>query len=132
MVLPSDEAAAIRRRWQGYQRVLEARMAAVPVERLRELAADPIRPVRLNVARHPRTPADALGRLLFDVDSTVVWNALLHPGTPTEALIRFAGSATSSDWTLLAHHPQAPNDFRGRCDCPSWCLGSTAFRHKRG
>ncbi|WP_426513264.1 hypothetical protein ACPPVO_23165 [Dactylosporangium sp. McL0621] len=55
----------------GYRRVLEARSSRTTTERLRQLADDPIRPVRLWAARNPRTPPDALDRLLQDPDSWV-------------------------------------------------------------
>ena len=70
----------------GYRRVLEARSPATPADRLRDLAADELRPVRLWVARNPRCPSDALDALARDEDRTVQWNVLLNAGTPAPAL----------------------------------------------
>ncbi|WP_083971406.1 hypothetical protein [Actinoplanes awajinensis] len=66
----------------GLLRVYEARSAETTVQRLRELAVDPIRAVRLWVARNANTPPDALGLLLQDADHSVRTNALRHPRTP--------------------------------------------------
>ncbi|MEV6304093.1 hypothetical protein AB0M02_32140 [Actinoplanes sp. NPDC051861] len=124
----------------GYRRVLEARSPETPVERLRELSGDAVRPVRLWVARNPRTPADALDRLLADADSWVQWNALLNVGAPGAALERLAAEEQAQfddrvfhHRSLVAHHPNAPDDLRrrlleqGACGCPDWCGGRTSF-----
>jgi hypothetical protein len=121
----TDEAAA--RRYAGYQRVKEARDADVSPERLRVLAADPVRPVRLAVAKHPATPPDALTTLLSDVDDQVSWAALLHRSVPTEALTARFETGDESARALIAHHPNAPRDLRGRCFCPDFCFGASAF-----
>jgi hypothetical protein len=72
----------------GYHRVLEARSPDVTGGRLRELAHDDIRPVRLWTARSRRCPGDALVALAHDEDSSVSWNALHNAAMP-EAGLRY-------------------------------------------
>ena len=125
----SDGDAEAARRYDGYQRVKEARNQNVPPHRLRELATDPVRPVRLAVARHPAAPPDALAALLNDEDEEVVATALLNRAVPTEALAAHAQAAPQSEMDVVAHHPNAPRHLRGRCSCPEFCFGAAAFRH---
>jgi hypothetical protein len=73
-------------RLAGYRRVLEARSPDVTEQRLRELAHDEIRPVRLWTARSSRCPGDALVALAHDEDSTVRWNALHNAAMPAAGL----------------------------------------------
>ncbi|GGN84924.1 hypothetical protein GCM10010112_64720 [Actinoplanes lobatus] len=128
-------------RMAGYRRVLEARSPETTLERLRELAGDEIRPVRLWTARNPRTPADALARLLGDADESVQWNALLHTGTPGTALEWLADEEEARYGvrhflcrSLIVHHPNTPDALRrrllraGACGCPKWCGGRIPFR----
>lgn len=118
----------------AYGRVLEARSAECSVDRLRALAADEVRPVRLWVARNPCAPPDALSALARDVDSTVRWNALLHPRTPGDALRWLSDHEADTDGTrsfvvrrLVVHHPNASTQLRaelfaiGACACPGFC-----------
>ncbi|GAA0455009.1 hypothetical protein Aca07nite_68570 [Actinoplanes capillaceus] len=132
-----------RDRMAGYRRVLEARSPETTLDRLRELAGDEIRPVRLWTARNPRTPADALARLLQDADESVQGNALLHTGTPGTALEWLAdeeetqyGFCHFSCRSLIVHHPNTPGPLRrrlldaGACSCPNWCGGRIPFRHQ--
>ncbi len=70
----------------GYRRVLEARSPDVTEERLRELAHDEIRLVRLWTARSSRCPGDALVALAQDEDSTVSWCALHNAAMPEVGL----------------------------------------------
>jgi hypothetical protein len=112
--------------------VLEARSAVTSTDRLRELAADDVRPVRLWTARNENTPADALDRLTQDEDPWVRWNALLHRKTPGSALERLAeieAAEWGNDWFLargvIVHHPNTPSALRrqlldaGACrNCP--------------
>ncbi|MFC6021636.1 hypothetical protein ACFP2T_36410 [Plantactinospora solaniradicis] len=141
MAEAARDVPSYRDRLDGYRRVLEARSAVTIPERLRGLADDPIRPVRLWVARNPRTPPDALDRLLHDSDSWVQWNALLHLDTPGTALERLAddeaatyGSRTFHHRSLVAHHPNASTELRhrlvqqGACRCPDWCAGQVFER----
>jgi hypothetical protein len=72
----------------GYRRVLEARSPDVPEQRLRELAHDEIRPVRLWTARSNRCPGDALVALAHDEDPNVSWSALHNAAMP-EAGLRY-------------------------------------------
>jgi hypothetical protein len=75
-------------RLAGYRRVLEARSPDVTGLRLRELADDGIRPVRLWTARSIRCPGDALVALAHDEDPWVSWCALLNAAMP-EAGLRY-------------------------------------------
>jgi hypothetical protein len=70
----------------GYSRVLEARSSDVTEGRLRELAHDEIRPVRLWTARSRLCPGDALVALAHDEDSSVSWNALHNAAMPDAGL----------------------------------------------
>lgn len=81
-----DRVIRTRAGWTaGYRRVLEARSLDTPADRLRILAFDEIRPVRLYVARNPSTPPDALVWLASDPDESVRWNVLLNVNRPAEA-----------------------------------------------
>jgi hypothetical protein len=118
----------------AYRRVLEARDLNTSADRLRALAADEVRPVRLWVARNPLTPPDALGALARDEDSSVRWNALLHPETPDDALRWLSereAARSGTKWflvrQLVVHHPNASAELRadlaaiGACVCPQPC-----------
>ena len=113
------------------------------MRRLKVLASDPIRPVRLWVARNPRTPPDALGQLLHDVDSWVQWNALLHHATPSDALLRLAeleeatyGQRNSLLRSMIVHHPNTSETLRtrlteeGACRTPGFCAGHDVYRRR--
>ncbi|MEU4623044.1 hypothetical protein AB0G04_24110 [Actinoplanes sp. NPDC023801] len=119
---------------RGYRRVLEARDRRCPPDRLRELARDEVRPVRLWAARNPSTPTDALDFLARDADDNVRFNVLLNPHTPDSALRWLAdqederyGSRHAPDRQRILHHPGASVELRdelvaaGFCDCPGWC-----------
>ena len=127
----------------GYLRVLEARSATTTTERLRTLAGDEIRPVRLWTARNWNTPPDALDALARDTDSTVRWNALLNPRTTAHTLDWIAlREATEAPAGLfierghIVHHPNTPADLRrdllaaGACrTCPDHpCTGFEVYR----
>ncbi|MBR7833800.1 hypothetical protein KDL01_11020 [Actinospica durhamensis] len=127
-------------RLSGYRRVLEARSPQTSVDRLRVLATDEVRPVRLWTARNPATPADALDRLARDCDASVRWNALVNPLLPDEALSWMAereegehGSRWFHERSLIVHHPNASEGLRaeliaaGACRCPEWCSGRSTF-----
>lgn len=73
-------------RLAGYRRVLEARSLGATEQRLRELARDDIRPVRLWAARNDRCPPDGLMNLAKDQDSIVRWNALMNASMPGAGL----------------------------------------------
>ena len=119
-------------RLAGYRRVREARNFATSPDRLRELAADPILPVRVWTARNPNTPSDSLASLALG-DRTQ-WFALHNPGTPAESLRRVARNHYD-EWgrqrmpliELVIHHPNAPDDLRdeyiavGACANPRYC-----------
>ena len=110
--------------------MLEARRTTADPDLLRQLAQDPIRPVRIAVARNLTTPPDALARLLSDADPHVVWNALLNRATPSDALASLAERADLIERDLIPHHPNAPVELRGRCRCPGYCHGVSAFRRR--
>ena len=126
----------------GYRRVLEARSQDVTADRLRVLAVDDIRPVRLWTARRPPTPPDALDQLARDTDHSVRWNALLNVNLPESSLWwlsdREAGKF-GNRWFLerqrVVHHPNASEALRaeliavGACSCPRPC-GRSAFAQK--
>ena len=132
----------------AYRRVLEARSAETSTDRLRALALDEVRPVRLWVARNPHTPPDALGHLARDEDSSVRWNVLLHPETPDTALRWLSereadsyGTKTFIDRRLIVHHPNASKALRaelvaiGAFECPRPCSRyaySTSSLRRRG
>ncbi|MFE9483758.1 hypothetical protein ACFYNM_34850 [Streptomyces spororaveus] len=103
-------------------------------ERLRSLAVDEIRPVRLWTARSPLAPPDALDRLARDVDASVQWNALINPNLPDTALRWLAdleAKRAGTRWFILrqriVHHPNASEALRaelvalGACSCPRLC-----------
>ncbi|MEV0748362.1 hypothetical protein OG778_17585 [Streptomyces sp. NBC_00184] len=111
-------------------------------ERLRSLAVDEIRPVRLWTARSPLTPPDALDRLARDMDSSVQWNALINPNLPDTALRWLAdleAKKAGTRWFILreriVHHPNASEALRaelvavGACSCPRPCGRSVYARH---
>jgi hypothetical protein len=128
MPVPSELVIMVA--WQGerseprmsagrYLRVLAARDAKTTHDRLRELAHDVIRPVRLWTARNPNTPPDALIILSTDPDETVRWNVLLNRSTPLEALQAMADEETASAparWFIVrhkvAHHPHTSAELR--------------------
>jgi hypothetical protein len=89
------EIRSAHERWLGYLRVLEARDANTTHDRLRELAHDVIRPVRLWTARNPNTPPDALIILSTDPDETVRWNVLMNRSAPLQA--RHLAKKTNGD-----------------------------------
>jgi hypothetical protein len=123
----------------GYQRVLDARRVEASADRLRELASDEIRPVRLWTARNRLAPPDALDRLARDEDSSVRWNALLNPHLPDAALrwlaeheMREAGTRWFIYRERIVHHPNTSDALRaellavGACSCPRPC-GRSAY-----
>ncbi|WP_412538916.1 hypothetical protein R8Z50_24050 [Longispora sp. K20-0274] len=132
VVRPSAERLA------GRLRVVEARADTTSAARLRSLATDEIRPVRVWVARNDNTPPDALDLLARDPDEIVRWYALLHPRTPSSALEWLADEENrryGGRWFLVrdrvVHHPNAPEPLRrsllraGACrtcspTCPGW------------
>ncbi|MBF6348218.1 hypothetical protein IU448_04215 [Nocardia flavorosea] len=112
-------------------------------DRLRELAADPVLPVRLWTARNPNVPADAFVRLIVDEDNPVRWNAITNPGVPPAALRHVAALEADrhgdQDFTLrenLAHHPNATAEFRaelikaGTCRNPASCPEPWYYRNR--
>jgi hypothetical protein len=124
--------------------VAEARSAGTSPDRLRELASEDFRPVRLWVARHPRTPQDALAELCRDPDRTVVWNAMWNPSTPGDVLRRLAdaehrrvGMRGTLHRGVIVHHPNTPDDLRsalaaaGVCGCPGPCFSRSRFAAAR-
>jgi hypothetical protein len=128
----------------GYRRVLEARSTTTSAARLRSLARDEIRPVRLWTARNHNAPPDALDLLTQDSDRQVQWNALRHTRTPAQALERMAreeavksGDRWFIDRQLIAHHPNAPEPLRqslfqaGVCrDCSKTCHSWRFYTHR--
>jgi hypothetical protein len=127
------EIRSAHERWLGYLRVLEARDATTSHDRLRELAHDIIRPVRLWTARNPNTPPDALIILSADTDSTVQWNVLLNRSTPLQALQAMAdGEATDAPagWFIVrhkvAHHPNASAELRAQLFTAGACQAASS------
>ncbi|MEV6279432.1 hypothetical protein [Nocardia sp. NPDC051832] len=129
-------------RLSGYRRVLETRDPETSPDRLRELAVDLVRPVRLWAARNPNTPPDALALLVVDRDANVRWNAILNPAMPTEALrpaaeieARTYGDSTFSFRERVAHHPNISNELRtelieaGTCQRPQGCPKPWFYRN---
>ncbi|GAA4258772.1 hypothetical protein GCM10022255_080730 [Dactylosporangium darangshiense] len=117
----------------GYQRVLEARDPATPPGRLRELAADDVRPVRLLVARNFDTPREVLERLTRDEDGHVRWCATYTLNFPEMAVrwhanggqISASGPQLSGFLHDVVHHPGVPGSLRAEVlaagVCPSGC-----------
>ena len=123
----------------GYRRVLEARSPDVTADRLRLLALDEIRPVRLWTARSPLAPPDALDCLARDDDASVRWNALLNPNLPDSAMrwmaeheAAEAGARSFLYRQRIVHHPNLSPALRaelvaaGACSCPKPC-GRSAY-----
>ena len=117
------EIRSAHERWLGYLRVLEARDATTSHDRLRGLARDVIRPVRLWTARNPNTPPDApLRALLAMADGEAAYapagcfivrhKVAHHPNTSADlrAHLLTAGvcqSASSSATTNICTGPPA-------------------------
>jgi hypothetical protein len=139
----------------GLLRVNEARSTDTTEQRLRELATDPIRPVRVWTARNPKTPPDAVATLLQDADCSVRNEALYHLRTPAAALELLARqeaeeaeaahlpNATTHKRHVVAHHPNTPPQLRDELIaagvCPGRLCGMAAeifrkveFFHRRG
>ncbi|MCA2207382.1 hypothetical protein [Nocardia rosealba] len=129
-------------RLSGYRRVLETRHPDTPPDRLRELAVDTVRPVRLWTARNPNTPPDALALLVIDQDEHVRWNAILNPGVPTDALrpaaeleARMHGDASFLFRERVAHHPNVSDELgaelieAGTCRRPRGCPKPWFYRN---
>jgi hypothetical protein len=127
-----------RAEWMlGHQRVLEARDPTTTVERLRALADDGARPVRVWVALNFRTPPDALERLAQDEDDYVRARASYNLTLPDVA----ARWRANPDRTYpegqyngmlhdMVHHPGTPEDLRAElvaaAQCPDWCRDHSA------
>ncbi|MEV6522721.1 hypothetical protein AB0M43_12315 [Longispora sp. NPDC051575] len=117
-------------RTAGLARVVEARAATTAEDRLRALAGDEVRPVRLWTARNLGTPPDALDLLTRDPDEIVRWNALLNPRTPAPALERLAEEENrryGGRWFLfrdnVVHHPNTPEPLRESLYRAGACAG---------
>ncbi|GIF43923.1 hypothetical protein Axi01nite_82340 [Actinoplanes xinjiangensis] len=107
----------------GLLRANEARSADTTEQRLRELAVDPVRAVRLWTARNPNTPPDAVALLLHDSDPSVQNSALFHLRAPAAALELLARQEAAeaeaaqlphqtAKRDLVAHHPNTPPELR--------------------
>jgi hypothetical protein len=72
--IPAPPRSAAER-LAGYLRVKEARDPNTSVDRLRELAGDPLVPVRVFVARNSRTPEDVVTQILNDPSRTAGSNS---------------------------------------------------------
>lgn len=113
----------------GYRRVLEARDLGEAPERLRALAHDEVRPVRVWVARNPATPPDALDTLARDTDETVRWNVLLNRHTSNSTLHYMAEREASEspdsfvDRSRIAHHPNVAKKLRRELLALGVCRG---------
>ncbi|SDS87410.1 hypothetical protein [Actinoplanes derwentensis] len=133
----------------GLLRVHEARSTATTEQRLRELAADPIRPVRVWTARNPNTPPDAVATLLQDADCSVRNEALYHLRTPAVALELLARqeaeeaeaarlpNTAAKKRHVVAHHPNTPPQLRDELIAAGVCPGrrcgmAAEFRHRCG
>ncbi|MFJ3728002.1 hypothetical protein ACIPYQ_36270 [Streptomyces sp. NPDC090045] len=124
-------------RMLGYARVKEARDPDVSAERLRELAADDIIPVRLYTARSYAAPPDVLLRLASDEEGSVRWCVLLNPvaDDPVLRLLAARERAESAGRPtpylsvrgIIVHHPNASPALHGEllaegaCACPAYC-----------
>ncbi|MGI5238916.1 hypothetical protein [Dactylosporangium sp. CA-139066] len=115
-------------RMLGYARVLEARDPATSADRLRALADDDVRPVRVWVARNFHTPRDALERLARDQDEAVRWCASYALTLPEIALRwradgRQVPAAAQSNGFLhdMVHHPSVPEDLRAELLAAGHC-----------
>ncbi|MTE15339.1 hypothetical protein [Nocardia aurantiaca] len=130
-------------RMSRYRRVLETRDPETTPGRLRQLAVDSVRPVRLWAARNPNTPPDALALLVVDQDGYVRWNAIVNPGVSTEALRRAAefeaekfGDEYFSIRERAVHHPNASDELRaelieaGTCRRPERCPKPWFYRSR--
>jgi hypothetical protein len=100
----------------GYARVLEGRDPATAPERLRELASDEFRTVRMYAAENFSMPPDALELLIRDTDSSVRWCAFTNPAAPASGLAWLAAqdepSAHFRYSEIIAHHPGASAELR--------------------
>jgi hypothetical protein len=118
----------------GLLRANEARSTDTTEQRLRELAADPMRPVRVWTARNANTPPDALTNLLEDADHSVRSAALYHPRTPAAALALLARQEAekaeaarlpnaTAKRHVVAHHPNTPPQLRDELIAAGVCPG---------
>ncbi|MGY0235549.1 hypothetical protein [Longispora urticae] len=131
-------------RTAGLGRVVEARATTTSADRLRALARDEVRPVRVWAARNLNTPPDALDLLTRDPDEIVQWNALLHPRTPAPALERLTEDENrryGGRWFVIrdrvVHHPNTPEPLReslyraGACaTCSPTCDGWRVYTRR--
>lgn len=108
-----------RERNEGYLRVLETRRLSTSPDRLRELAWDPIPPVRLWASGNPNMPPDVLDELVRSDETGWV---LFNPSAPESAL-RFAAERERQEQGASEHpfiwvralcymHPNAGRAFR--------------------
>ncbi|GIE78501.1 hypothetical protein Aph02nite_44510 [Actinoplanes philippinensis] len=123
---------SVAERELGLLRVNEARSIDTTEQRLRELATDPIRPVRLWTARNPNTPPNAVAILLQDADRGVRNEALYHLRAPAAALEVLARreaeaaelpNATTHKRHVVAHHPNTPLPLRDELIAAGVCPG---------
>ncbi|MEV4281691.1 hypothetical protein [Actinoplanes xinjiangensis] len=130
----SQDLRSAAERTLGLRRVNEARSTDTTEQRLRELAADPLRPVRVWTARNPRTPPDALAELMQDADYGVRSAALYHPRTPAAALALLARQEAeeaeaarlpnaTAKRHVVAHHPNTPPQLRDELMASDVCPG---------
>ncbi|MFI0410571.1 hypothetical protein [Actinomadura sp. 3N508] len=122
----------------GYRRVLEARDPTTPADRLRILAADEIRPVRVWTGLNPHAPPDALELLAHDEDNYVRRIALHHPSAPETALLHIppfetakAGTSHFMDRETIAHHPNASRALRKAMISEGTCRARSECRHTK-
>ncbi|MEU8658478.1 hypothetical protein AB0C31_17400, partial [Actinoplanes philippinensis] len=126
---------SVAERQLGLLRVNEARSIDTAQQRLRQLATDPIRPVRVWTARNPNTPPDAVAILLQDADCAVRNEALYHLRAPAAALEGLARreaeeaeaarlpNATTHKRHVVAHHPNMPPPLRDELIAAGVCPG---------
>ncbi|MDX3536497.1 hypothetical protein PV721_19360 [Streptomyces sp. MB09-01] len=129
-------------RMLGYARVKEARDPNVSAERLHELAADDIIPVRLYTAPSFAAPPAVLLRLASDEEESVRWCVLLNPEADEPVLRRLAERERAESAghpaaprfavrSLIVHHPNASSALHAEllaegacgcgCGCPAYC-----------
>ncbi|WP_433797892.1 hypothetical protein [Actinoplanes sp. CA-252034] len=119
----------------GLLRANEARSTDTTEQRLRELATDPLRPVRVWTARNPNTPPDVVAILLQDADCSVRNEALYHLRTPAAVLQVLARqeaeeveaallpNGTTHKRHVVAHHPNTPPQLRDELIAAGVCPG---------
>ena len=109
-VVDYDAATRQRARWLASDDAKEkaAKRTDLPIELVRELAADRDDDVREALAQNPATPAEVLATLAGDRRDDVRESVANNPAVPLEVLAKLAVDTDDDVRALVASHPRAP------------------------